>query len=60
MPRKKKFEDKTTKVVGLRVPEDKAEEIKKPLRDFADYYIETGNTLEDILKENDSNNNRQE
>ena len=28
MPRKKRFEDKETKVVGLRVPKDKVDEIK--------------------------------
>lgn len=51
MPRKKRFEDKETKVIGLRVPIDMINEIKEPLRGFADYYIETGKTLKDLLKE---------
>lgn len=51
MPRKKRFEDKETTVVGLRVPKDMKEEIKEPLRQYADFYIETKKTLKDIIKD---------
>lgn len=57
MPRKKRFEGKKTKVVGLRVPIDIVEEIKEPLREFADYYVENRKSLSEILKENDNDNN---
>lgn len=51
MPRRKRFEDKETTVIGLRVPKDMKEEIKEPLRQYADFYIETGKTLKDIMED---------
>lgn len=50
MPRKKRFEDKETKVIGLRVPVDIVGEIKEPLREFADYYINFRTTIDTLLK----------
>ena len=54
MPRKKKWENKETAVVGIRVPKDIKDEIKAPIREFADYYIETKHTLKDLLNKNDN------
>ncbi|MFW9875906.1 MAG: hypothetical protein ACFFG0_22625 [Candidatus Thorarchaeota archaeon] len=59
MPRKKRFENKETTVVGLRVPKDMKEEIKEPLREYADFYIETKKTLKDIIKDDVSHDNEE-
>jgi len=56
MGRKKRWEDKESTVIGLRVPKDIKDEIKKPLREFADHYIETKQTLKDLLNKNDDDN----
>jgi len=53
MGRKKRFADKETTVIGLRVPKDIKDEIKIPLREFADHYIKTKQTLKDLLNKND-------
>jgi len=52
MPKKPKY-DEETKVIGIRVPKSKFEAMKKPLREFADYYVNDGICLKDILKENE-------
>ena len=56
MGRKKRWEDKESTVIGLRVPKDIKDEIKIPLREFADHYIETKQTLKDLLNKNDDDN----
>lgn len=60
MPRKKRFEDKETTVVGLRVPKDLKEDIKEPLREYADFYVKTGKTLKDIMKDVSHDNKERE
>lgn len=47
MAKKHKYGE-ITKVIGIRVPISKFEEMKKPIRDFTEYHIKTGHTLKDL------------
>ncbi len=51
MAKKHKYGE-VTKVIGIRVPTSKFEEMKKPIREFVDYYIKGGKCITEILKEN--------